>query len=61
MHSGGAVQLTSALGGALVGACCGESGLPSELIQGLLEAEELRLDADQLYDRQQLERRRRDL
>ncbi|OUU23547.1 MAG: hypothetical protein CBC13_05130 [Planctomycetia bacterium TMED53] len=61
LQSGGAVQLTAALGGALAGACCGESGLPSDLIKGLLEADELRLDADQFYDRQQLERRRRDL
>lgn len=61
LQSGGAVQLTAALGGALAGACCGESGLPRDLVTGLVDEDELRLDADQLYDRQQLERRRRDL
>jgi ADP-ribosylglycohydrolase len=61
LQSGGAVQLTAAIGGALAGACCGESGLPADLVTGLLDGDELRLDADQLYDRQQLERRRREL
>ena len=61
LQSGGAVQLTAAIGGALVGACCGEAGLPARLVNGLLEVDELRKDADQLYDRQQLERRRRSI
>lgn len=61
LQAGGAVQLTAAIGGALAGACSGESGLPKDLVQRLLEVEDLRLDANQLYDRQQMERRRRDL
>ncbi len=59
LHSGGAVEMTAAVGGALVGSCVGEECFPSRLIEGLLERDEITSSADRLYQRQVQERRRR--
>lgn len=59
LHSGGAVEMTAAVGGALVGSCVGEECFPARLIEGLLERDEITSSADRLYQRQVQERRRR--
>ncbi len=61
LHAGGAVEMTAAVGGALVGSCVGEECFPSELLDGLLEKDEITASADLLYQSQVQERRRRNV
>lgn len=59
LQTGGAVEMTAAVGGALVGSSVGEERFPSALLTGLVESSEIIVSATRLFDRQRQERRRR--
>ncbi len=59
LHTGGAVEMTAAVGGALVGSSVGDERFPEDLMSELLDCNEIAATADRLYQEHQQARRRR--
>ena len=59
LQTGGAMEMTAAVGGALVGSSIGEDRFPQALLTGLVESSEIIVSATRLFERQRQERGRR--
>lgn len=57
LQTGGSLDMTAAVGGALVGSCVGEGQFPQHLLSGLVEGKEITVCADLLYEKQRLRRK----
>ncbi len=52
LQTGGCIDMTAAVGGALVGSSVGEGQFPARLLSGLVEGKEITVTANMLYERQ---------
>lgn len=57
LQTGGSINMTAAVGGALVGSSVGEGRFPSHLVSGLVEGREITVTANMLYERQRRPRK----
>ena len=59
LQTGGAIDMTAAVGGALVGSSVREELFPPHLLAGLVESNEITVSANLLYEKQRQQRGRR--